>query len=213
MSRPKGNAEARLLKAGAALIEEGGLQALSVRGAARRAGVNLGLFHYHFKSRDQFARRLLQENYESFFSTLSMESSGQTPPMDRLRAALMVLGRFGRDHRRLFMALQQDACRGERVALDFAKANIPRHVGVLTRLIEECRRAGVIRPLAAPVLIPFLIGGMNIQFMAFTMLEKGGALRPFGMTMSRLGEIWMSDRAIAERVDLLLGGVAAGTRR
>ncbi|MBI5595807.1 MAG: TetR/AcrR family transcriptional regulator [Elusimicrobia bacterium] len=213
MSRPKGNAEARLLKAGAALLEEGGLQALSVRGAARRAGVNLGLFHYHFKSRDQFARRLLQENYEAFFSTLSMESFGEAPPLERLRAALMVLGRFGRDHRKLFMALQQDACRGERVALEFAKANIPRHVGVLSCLIEECRRAGAIKPLAVPVLIPFLIGGVNIQFMAYTMLEKGGAAKPFGLSMARLADVWMSDRAIAERVDLLLGGVTARGRR
>ncbi|MBI2363373.1 MAG: TetR/AcrR family transcriptional regulator [Elusimicrobia bacterium] len=213
MSRPKGNAEARLLKAGAALLEEGGLQALSVRGAARRAGVNLGLFHYHFKSRDHFARRLLQENYESFFSALSMESFGEAPPLERLRAALLVLGRFGRDHRKLFMALQQDACRGERVALDFAKANIPRHVGVLACLIEECRRAGVIKPLSVPVLVPFLIGGVNLQFMAFTMLEKARAAKPFGMTMVRLADAWMSERAIAERVDLLLAGIASGGRR
>lgn len=212
MPRPKGNAQERLLKAGAELLENGGLAALSVRGAARKAGVNLGLFHYHFKSREQFAARVLQEGYERFFSALSMESSGKAPALERLRAALRVLGRFGRDHRRLFMALQQDALRGETVALRFAKANIPRHVGVISRLVEECRRARVIKPLPVPVLIPFLIGGVNVEFMAYTMLERGGAKRPFGMTLDRLGEMWMSDRAIAQRVDLLLAGLAAEGR-
>ena len=212
MPRPKGNAQERLLKAGAELLENGGLAALSVRGAARKAGVNLGLFHYHFKSRDQFAARVLQEGYERFFGALSMESFGKAPPLERLRAALLVLGRFGRDHRRLFMALHLDAMRGEAVALDFARANIPRHVGVLSCLVEECRRARAIKPLPVPVVIPFLIGGVNIEFMAYTMMEKGGAKRPFGMPLARLGEMWMSDAAIAQRVDLLLAGLAARGR-
>lgn len=208
MPRPKGNAELKLLEAGRALLEEGGLSAVTVRGVARRSGVNLGLFHYHFRTRDEFAKRLLQECYEDFFSKLEAESYGEGPPLERLRKALLVFGRHVRQNRGPLMWILQDAMRGDQVAIEHAKANIPRHLGVLSCLIEECRAAGVLRKVKLPTLLPFLLGGVNLPSLILTLLERAGAKKPFGMSVMDLEQVWLSDEGLGERVNLLLGALA-----
>ena len=50
MARPSQNVDQRLLEAGLALLPQTGCAGLSVRRLADHAGVNLGMFHYHFKN-------------------------------------------------------------------------------------------------------------------------------------------------------------------
>ena len=55
------------------------------------------MFHYHFGSKEQFVRRLLQQLYDEMFANLELAASARLPG-DALRAALNVLGRFVRDN-------------------------------------------------------------------------------------------------------------------
>ena len=75
MPRPSRNLDHALLAAGRELFPERGCAALSVREVADAAGVNLGMFHYHFKSRDVFLRSLMQQAYEEMFTRLTAELS------------------------------------------------------------------------------------------------------------------------------------------
>ena len=58
--RPSRNLDRALLAAGRELFPSRGCPGLTVREVAEAAGVNLGMFHYHFKSREAFLRALLQ---------------------------------------------------------------------------------------------------------------------------------------------------------
>jgi len=60
MPRPSRNVDERLLAAGRELYPDAGAAGLSIRRIAERAEANLGMFHYHFRTKDQFVRRLLQ---------------------------------------------------------------------------------------------------------------------------------------------------------
>ena len=99
MPRPSRNLDRALLAAGRALLPQRGCAGLSVREVAEAAGVNLGMFHYHFKSREAFLRALLQTMYEEMFSQLTFQGSAGWGPRDNLRAALRFLGRFLRANR------------------------------------------------------------------------------------------------------------------
>ena len=70
MPRPSRNLDRALLAAGRELFPARGCAGLSVREVADAAGVNLGMFHYHFKSREAFLRALLQSVYEDLSSEL-----------------------------------------------------------------------------------------------------------------------------------------------
>src|SRR5437763_11542362 len=108
MARPSRNIDRVLLAAGRELLPLTGCRDLSVRQVTERAGVNLGMFHYHFKTRENFIRSLLQEMYEHMFASLQLERARHAEPVPGLRAVLRLLGRFARDHRALLLRVMGD---------------------------------------------------------------------------------------------------------
>src|SRR3954462_5134721 len=131
MARPSRNVDVALLEAGRALFPATGIQGLSVRRVAEHAGVNLGMVHYHFKSKDAFGRALLQQLYDGMFAELELAAAGDARPAEGLRAAANVLARFVRDNRLLLRRLMADAVNSEPLAVEFVRANLPRHIGVV----------------------------------------------------------------------------------
>jgi AcrR family transcriptional regulator len=207
MPRPSRNVDQLLLQAGHALLPLTGVRGLSVRQVAERAGVNLGMFHYHFKSKDVFVRTILQQKYNDMFANLELESHRAPLTIENLRAAVNVLARFGRDNRVLLVRLLGDAFAGEAVAVEFLRANLPRHLGVVMGLIVQGQKEGVLRKLPAPQAVAFLMGGVGAPILlGAAALNSGFAPAIFG---AQLEKDVFSDAAIAERVDMALAGMAA----
>jgi AcrR family transcriptional regulator len=204
MARPSRNLDARLIKAGRELFPETGVAGLSVRKVAERAGANLGMFHYYFRTKHEFIRQLLQAMYDEMFTSLELAASAG-PPCEALRGALNVLGRFGRDNGRLLRRLIADALANEPLAVEFLRANMPRHVGVILALIAAGQRAGELRTMAPPQALAFLAGSVAAPVLiAGAIAER--ALVP-GVTPD-LAALIASDAAIAERVECALAGLA-----
>jgi AcrR family transcriptional regulator len=173
--RPSRNIDQALLASGRALYPQLGCAGLSVRALAEHAGVQPGMFHYHFESKDSFLRTLLQQTYEEVFAQLSHEIAQPGAPLVRLRNGLVVVGRLLREHGATFGRLWGDAGAGEPVALAFMAANMPRHVTLLTALLDEAERAGdiAVRPplqrltfvlgaVAAPMLVGQRMASLNV---------------------------------------------------
>lgn len=207
MTRPSQNTDKLLLATARAMIRETGVSGIKLRQVARRAGVNLGMFHYHFKTKDAFLRRVLQEIYEDFFARLRLESSGDGDPLERLRKALFVIGCFARDNRKLFVRLLGDAINGHRPTINFARANIPRHASVIMELILLCQKQRRLRPVALPVAMSLLIGGVTMPNAIVTLLEQAAVKRPFGMTQARFKKLFLSNKALNLRINLALTGL------
>src|SRR5581483_5845523 len=99
----------RLIEAGREMLRESGLGRVNLRQVAARAKVNLGMFHYHFKTKDQFIRAVLQDCYEKFFRNFNLKIEEEQAPLEKLRKALFAMGQFTRDNRGLFLSMLQDA--------------------------------------------------------------------------------------------------------
>jgi AcrR family transcriptional regulator len=201
MPRPSRNVDALLLAAGCELYPETGCAGLSVRKVAERAGVNLGMFHYHFGTKDAFVRELLQSLYERMFAALEV-AAGSSEPVEALRASVEVIARFGRDNRRLLRRLILDAMSGEAAPLAFVRTNLPRHVGLVLRLIDEGQRRGELRPMPLSQAIGFLAGAVAAPILfGATVVEAGYAPSPIG---ARFEAEVLSDEALLQRIDLAL---------
>ncbi|MDT8998128.1 TetR family transcriptional regulator [Paucibacter sp. APW11] len=206
MPRPSQAQDKALLEAGQRLYIELGCAGLSVRRLAEAAGVNPAMVHYHFGSKAGFLRSLLQQYYEQMFASLSGEAASQGSALQRLRACLAALAGFVSQHRQLIGRLWADAQAGETVALEFMRANAPRHLGLLMELISEAQAAGELR--AAPLLSTFayLIGAVVAP-----LLLAGGALR-LGVAPAPLSGLIeaqvLSGEAIAARIELALAALA-----
>lgn len=204
MTRPSRNVDRLLLRAGRELYPETGATRLSIRKVALRAGVNPGMFHYHFGAKDSFVRRLLQELYDEMFANLELAASARSP-RDALRAALNVLGRFARDNAKLLRRLIADALSGDALAREFLRENMPRHVGVLLGLVRSGQRAGALRAMAPPHALAFLAGSVAAPILIAGMLAEHDLVPRLA---AGLPALITTDAAIAERVDCALAGLA-----
>jgi len=208
MPRPSRNIEMVLLQSGRELYAQKGGARLSVRALAEHAGVNLGMFHYHFKTKDAFLRQLLAGIYDEMFAQLSGQVRQSGPPLHRLREALTVLATFVRNNTAILGRVIADAGAGEAVAVDFIRDNAPRHLALLMSLMDEAQADGLLIPLAPLQRFTFVLGGVGLPLLA------ASGIRALGVAPAMLGEALdtqvLSDAAIAERIDLVLRALSTG---
>jgi len=215
MSRPAGDADKRLVQAAIELIPLAGLAGLPVRRVASRAGVNLGMYHYHFKSKQDFHRRILDSVYETFFSRLTgaLEGAGGKSPRDRLRKTVLAAGGFIRDNRSLLFGLARDLLADDPEVIRFIRINFPRHVILLVRLVKDCQKSGDIRPMPMIHVLPFLFASVIGPIFAMGFIGK---VLPAGLReipLAAMKAVLAGDSRLEERLDMALAALAPAGRR
>jgi AcrR family transcriptional regulator len=206
MARPSQNIDQRLLESGLAMLPVTGCAGLSVRRVAEHAGVNLGMFHYHFRSKENFIRAVLLRVYEAMFAELTMRTTEPGPPLDQLRRALTILAQFGRRHRHLLARIMADAVTGEPLAAEFLQANLPRHIAIVAQLVRKAQADGAIVKAPYPQLVGFLAGAVGAPVLLAGALHRSAANAKLAGVIDRHV---LSTAAITRRIDFALRGVAA----
>lgn len=204
MPRPSQKTDEQLIAAAKDMLKTCGISQINLRQVAKKAGVNLGMFHYHFKTKEAFNRRVLQETYDKFFQEFSLESSKDGTALDQLRGALITLSRFMTENRRLLLGILHDVMNKDRVVLDFVKTNIPRHGEVIVRLVQKCQKEGSLRKLPLSSVMPFLMGANAMPAMMLSMMEHLEIRRVRFVPVKLVEGVVCSRSAIEERVDLAL---------
>lgn len=212
MPRPSAHLDRKLIDAARELLPRTGFSGLGVREVARRAGVNPGMFHYHFKSREAFVRRVFDELYGDFLSSFRGAAKGPGTPRERLRAVLVAYALFARRNRTLYSMMVRELLNGEPGMVAFARDRFPEHAGALAELMAECRRAGVVRDLPTPTLCMFAMGSMGLPNVAATGLERSGQKRICEFTTAEFVDRVLSDEMIAVRADMVMAALAPEKR-
>ncbi len=205
MPRPSQNADQALLQSGRELFPQYGCKGLSLRAVAEHAGVNVGMFHYHFKTKDVFLTTLLQGMYEEMFASFSLSIGNAESTIAKLRAALTTLALFARSNRRVLARVWMDAIQGEKVASDFFAKNAPRHFSVLFRLLQQAESEGEILELPPLQRFTLLVGSIVLPIILVSGLLESSA-EPV-IPWSAYEQQVLSDAAIASRIDLVLGAL------
>lgn len=208
MPRPSRNIELALLASGSVLYPERGSAGLSVRALADHAGVNPGMFHYHFRTKEAFLRELLQRQYEDMFGGLSGAALEGGTPLRRLRETLMFLALFVREHAAIIGRVFAEASAGEPVAAEFVRGNAQRHLKLLLQLMREAEAAGEIAPLPALQRFVFVMGAVAMPLVVVPRIAR---LRVApGVVARQLKSQVTGDEAIAQRVELALTALRKG---
>lgn len=210
MTRKSQNLDQKLLETGRKLLPQTGCSRLSIRQVTEAAGVNLGMFHYHFKNKDIFIKTLLNQFYEALFQelsrTLANATAQQQSSIEKLRAAVTFMAGVARDNRQLLSALMVDGFQGEPLVLQFWQENIPRHIALIHQLIIEGQQRGEIVPL--PVSQLFIFIAMSVGFPNIL----GGIIeRQFNdnrVLLEIFQQTILTDEAIAQRLNLALKAIA-----
>jgi AcrR family transcriptional regulator len=213
MSRPSAHLDRKLVSAARAMLPEAGFSGLAVREVARRAGVNAGMFHYHFKTKDEFLRRVLSECYEDFLQSFREAAEGPGSSRERLRRVLVSVARFARDNRVMYSLMLRELLNASPEMLAFAKANFPRHASMVVGLLEACRKEGTIRPLPVPMLAMFSMSTMGLPNVVVDALERNRVRAMAGRPAKEFSAMLLSDAMIEERADMVMAALAPARRR
>jgi AcrR family transcriptional regulator len=193
------------------IVRKEGWSALRIRDLVEQAGVNLGMFHYHFQSKENFKKIVLQELYEEFFQRFIVVSREGSDPLVQFRNSLVTLGVAARDERRLLVSLLRDILNEDLEVMELMQSTLGRHVSVLRRLLKKCQKEGKIRRIPASQALAFIISSMNFPTLIGAAMEKRflmlsqSWIEPFCKTV-------FSDEAIAQRVDFALKGLQEGLK-
>ena len=207
MPRPSRHLDRALVAAGRELLPVHGCSGLTIRQVSEAAGVNAGMFHYHFRTREAFLRAVMQNAYEEMFSRLTLGIAKEATATANLRTAFRVLGRFLLDNRALMARILADALAGDEIAREFLKDNFPRHLGVLMMLVEAGQTAGELRPMAATQAVAFCAGAIALPILVGGSIADSGTLDPAfaaGLRADILSEVGLD-----ERIDLALAALVA----
>lgn len=135
MPRKSKNLDKKMLRVGATILRQKGAAALSVREVAKKAGVNLGMFNYYFKDKNEFIKIILEDTYSPFIAELR---ENQT---HNLEEVLFSMAKFSRNHHQTVLSLLGDALAGEKNVVRFLQKYFTTHFAilfdVLTKHFEE----------------------------------------------------------------------------
>ena len=108
MTRPSQNIDKKLLQAGKELIPSMGISGLKIREVTKKAGANLGMFNYHFGTKEKYLEALMIDVYNEFLSDFKLDSEKGESTLERLRSALTGAAYFVRENRMLIAALFEE---------------------------------------------------------------------------------------------------------
>ena len=149
---------AQIINAAYAVAGSKGLEGVTVRDVARKAGISHGLVLFHFKTRQQLIIALLDWLLETTTVLhVTDDIANITEPLDRLHALLrMEMDRLSREPRRI------------RVFFDFWAKGI-RHAAIRSKMRRELARyREAFLPIAAAVLasVPSRFPGVSAEGLA-----------------------------------------------
>ncbi|MBI5743743.1 MAG: TetR/AcrR family transcriptional regulator [Elusimicrobia bacterium] len=207
MARPASGTDLKLKAAGRKLLQEKGITGLGVREVCRQAGVNTGMFHYYFGSKEEFLREVLKEMYSDFMVHFKAGVSAAGTPRARLKNALIEIGRFALGMRHAAPMLFADMLHGKKEAFAFFSGNFTEHVRHVAALAEECRPASAVKNHSTPFTMAALVPVMIFPMLVGGLLERNGVKSLAGTGLDELREEMFSESGIAERAEIALRGI------
>jgi AcrR family transcriptional regulator len=184
------------------VLGEYGYPGATVREIAERAGVNPALVHHYFGTKRGLHAALLDRVTRELRDQIETSASAEGPPADRLRELMKTWVRaVGHDPYvpRLIIeeVLVPEGERLESFVEQFAAPLAER----LLKVVAEGTRAGELRPVPIPFVLPSLAGLSFFVFVAAPLLRRIFGIEP---TDPAVVEAW------AEYVsDLLLFGIGS----
>ena len=205
MSRPSRHLDKALIKAGKQIIIKGGASsAISIRKVCAKAKVNTGMFNYFFKNRDNFLKIVHDELYEDLFAEMQSAALQGTSSVEKLKIALLTLGKITRERRQMFRALITDTLNKEKVISIITKDFFPKDLVFLIGLVGECKKDGYISSdIDDGQIIGLLLPSIMLPSVFGQEIFKTGKQNIPDLDLRDIS----THEATTERIDLILKGL------
>lgn len=174
-----------IARAALELFVERGVKGTTTRAIARRARSTEASLYRHYSGKDDLARRVLFDGLRSFGDSIERALEGVAGPRERLRVFVRAYFAYARSHPLEHAYIQQSHLLPPTGVSDL----VPRPRQILYDILSDGQASGTFSPVAAQVLVPFIVGGLARVSCAWDAEE---------------GDIESWDRALCEVVDRLV---------
>ncbi len=138
-----GNLRPALVKAGLALIARGGPGALTLRAAARRAGVSQTAPYNHFADKQALLAAVAEQGFRAVADEMRQAATGHdTDPLGRLRSLGLAYVNFARAHPAHFRVMFGPEV-GDNAAHPTLQAATTETFDLLRTTVADCQGAGL----------------------------------------------------------------------
>lgn len=165
MPRPATDTRDKILHAARDLFADKGVDGTSIRLIARTAGVNLGMIHYFFPSKDQLVESVLETYFGSVAEALAAIPAGKSP-RQRMEALIRAIVGYVQANQTLIRIVMREVSvqspRLRNIALKFIGPNF----GRLATIVSEGIGSGDFKPLDVRFLAMATVGMMIHPFVA-----------------------------------------------
>jgi len=152
-----------ILAAARSLMEQKGLDSLTMEEIAQDAGVAKGTLYLYFQNKDELIQALLTQVGEAMARDLESVLAATEPPPDKLRRVVTLLLQYVEQERELFPVYLRELARSKssrETIPPFLRKHEERTLGLLTRLFTE----GIVSKQfinVNPRLLAYLLKGMG----------------------------------------------------
>lgn len=204
MVKPTSNTRERLLKTGKELVLKNGVSGLSLRDVAKKTKINLGMFSYCFKNKEDFVNIILDELHDEFLKDFVLTSQNKMEPIEALKEMLFSVGVFVRDNRKFMSAMAKDVAVADKIVMKFFKAKFNKHLFIFIKTLKECKDQKLIKDLPIHSLVVMLMTSVSFPIM---LLDMFPLVSLEGLYLNITSKSVTSDKAIKERIDAILDGL------
>jgi AcrR family transcriptional regulator len=140
MSRPSQNIDVKLIDLGKKRMIQCGIANLSIRSICVDAGINLGMFYYYFKTKENFVKVLFESFNEDLRNYWRKESEGISNPIEKLKKALFLTAYLIKEKRGIIENIFKDFDFRNKAYIQFMKEMHASWHIFYAALIETCKK-------------------------------------------------------------------------
>jgi AcrR family transcriptional regulator len=149
----------RIIESAAALLDEGGVAAVTLRAVGLASGLSHNAPYKHFENRDALLGAVATREFQALAATFTAFGRERVQPLTKLKRALHAFSDYGRDHANRYQLLFSDpAIAGQEGELQEAALA---SFSAFAQLVADCQQAGVLPAVPAPALAGLLYASVH----------------------------------------------------
>ncbi|MDR2425933.1 MAG: TetR/AcrR family transcriptional regulator [Endomicrobium sp.] len=162
MVRPSQNLNKKLIELGKEKIISYGIANLSIRQICLDGKINLGMFYYYFKSKENFIKAILRSLNNDLAAIWIVQSEKLSSSVEKLKKVLLINVKMIREKHGMIETLIKDTNIFDKFYVEIGKEMYSSWIKFYSNLINECKNDGYLdKNIDTDILIAIITGAVH----------------------------------------------------
>lgn len=162
MARPSQNLDQKLIELGKEKVVTQGISNLSIRQICLDAKINLGMFYYYFKTKENFIKALFKSLSADLTANWIDEAKKLSTPEQKLKKVLLMNAQMMKEHRGMIETIMKDTNIFDKMYVEIGREFYSQWLKFYNDLIDDCKAGGYLdKNIDTEMLISIINGAVH----------------------------------------------------